>query len=98
MAQGVEISDDAQAFARQFDLVGLQRHLRVMGVFARLCLRDQKPDYLNDLPLVLDYVREALARYHAEPAVGAFSDWFEEAVMPKVASQHWYSGQRTDEC
>ena len=96
MAQGVEISDDAQAFARQFDLVGLQRHLRVMGVFARLCLRDQKPDYLNDLPLVLDYVREALARYHAEPAVGAFSDWFEEAVMPKVASQHWYSGQRTD--
>jgi len=97
MAQGVEISDDARAFARQFDLVGLQRHLRVMGVFARLCLRDQKPDYLNDLPLVLYYVREALARYNAEPAVGAFSDWFEEAVMPKVASQHWYSGQRADE-
>jgi aminoglycoside/choline kinase family phosphotransferase len=96
VTQGVEISEDAQAFARQFDLVGLQRHLRVMGVFARLCLRDQKPDYLNDLPLVLDYVREALARYDAEPAVGAFSDWFESAVMPKVASQHWYSHQRTD--
>jgi aminoglycoside/choline kinase family phosphotransferase len=94
--QGVEISQDAQAFARQFDLVGLQRHLRVMGVFARLCLRDQKPDYLNDLPLVLDYVREALARYGAEPAVGAFSDWFDRAVMPKVASQHWHSHQRAD--
>ena len=96
VTQGVEISEDAQAFARQFDLVGLQRHLRVMGVFARLCLRDQKPDYLNDLPLVLDYVREALARYDAEPAVGAFSDWFDRAVMPKVASQHWYSHQRAD--
>ena len=94
--QGVDISDDAQSFARQFDLVGLQRHLRVLGVFARLCLRDQKPDYLNDLPLVLDYVREALARYEAEPAIGAFSDWFERTVMPKIASQHWYSDQRTD--
>ena len=94
--QGVDISDDAQSFARQFDLVGLQRHLRVLGVFARLCLRDQKPDYLNDLPLVLDYVREALARYDAEPAVGAFSDWFEHTVMPKVATQHWYSDQPTD--
>ena len=94
--QGVDISDDSQSFARQFDLVGLQRHLRVMGVFARLCLRDQKPDYLNDLPLVLDYVREALARYDADPAVGAFSGWFERTVMPRVASQHWHGGQRTD--
>ncbi|MDC3016017.1 phosphotransferase [Luminiphilus sp.] len=94
--RGVDISDDSQSFARQFDLVGLQRHLRVLGVFARLCLRDQKPDYLNDLPLVLDYVREALARYDAEPAVGAFSDWFERTVMPKVSIQHWYSDQRTD--
>ena len=96
VTQGVEISEDAQALARHFDLVGLQRHLRAMGVFARLCLRDQKPDYLNDLPLVLDYVREALARYDAEPAVRAFSDWFESTVMPKVESQHWYSDQRTD--
>ena len=96
VTQGVDISDDAQSFARHFDLVGLQRHLRVLGVFARLCLRDQKPDYLNDLPLVLDYVREALARYDAEPAVGAFSDWFERTVMPKVATQHWYSDQQTD--
>ena len=94
--RGVDIPDDSQSFARQFDLVGLQRHLRVLGVFARLCLRDQKPDYLSDLPLVLDYVREALARYDAEPAVGAFSDWFERTVMPKVATQHWYSDQRTD--
>ena len=96
IAEGVEIADDAKTFARQFDLVGLQRHLRVLGVFARLCLRDQKPDYLNDLPLVLDYVREVLARYGAERAVGAFSDWFEGTVMPRVANQHWYRDRSPD--
>ena len=92
----MEASDDSQSFVRHFDLVGLQRHLRVMGVFARLCLRDQKPAYLDDLPLVLGYVREAFARYNAEPAVGAFSGWFEGIVMPRVANQHWYSEYRTD--
>ena len=97
IAEGVEIADDAKTFTRQFDLVGLQRHLRVLGVFARLCLRDQKPDYLNDLPLVLDYVREVLARYSAERAVGAFSDWFEGTVMPRVANQHWYRDRSPDE-
>jgi aminoglycoside/choline kinase family phosphotransferase len=70
--------------------VGLQRHLRVLGVFARLCLRDDKPDYLNDLPLVLAYTREALTLYEAEPAIAGFSGWFEEVVMPRVAEQHWY--------
>ena len=46
---------DTATFIRDFDLVGLQRHLRVLGVFARLCMRDKKSDYLNDLPLVLSY-------------------------------------------
>ena len=89
-AQGVEVSDDAQQFVRQFDLVGLQRHLRVMGVFARLSLRDHKSSYLNDLPLVLAYVRETLERYCHEPQIGDFSNWFENLVMPNVARQPWY--------
>ena len=75
------------AFIRDFDLVGLQRHLRVLGVFARLCLRDGKPDYLKDLPLVLAYTREALALYESEPAIAAFSEWFEGVVMPRIAAQ-----------
>ena len=89
LSAGVAVSDE-RAFIRDFDLVGLQRHLRVLGVFARLCLRDDKPDYLNDLPLVLAYTREALTLYEAEPAIGGFSGWFEEVVMPRVAEQHWY--------
>jgi len=89
LSAGVAVPDE-RAFIRDFDLVGLQRHLRVLGVFARLCLRDDKPDYLNDLPLVLAYTREALTLYEAEPAIADFSGWFEGVVMPRVAEQHWY--------
>jgi aminoglycoside/choline kinase family phosphotransferase len=93
---GVEVPSE-HVFIRDFDLVGLQRHLRVLGVFARLCLRDAKPDYLNDLPLVLAYTREALGSYQDEPAIGAFSTWFESAVMPRIAEQSWYQSHHGDE-
>ena len=62
----------------------------MLGVFARLSLRDQKSSYLNDLPLVLRYTREVLSFYHHEAPVGAFGDWFEEVVMPLVSQQDWY--------
>ena len=68
-------------FRLWFDLMGLQRHLKVLGVFARLHLRDQKSDYLADLPLVTEYVREALlltAGWHE--SVADFRGWFEAAV------------------
>ena len=89
LSTGVLVPGES-AFIRDFDLVGLQRHLRVLGVFARLCLRDGKPDYLKDLPLVLVYTREALALYESEPAIAAFSEWFEGVVMPRIAAQEWY--------
>lgn len=57
------IDADADMFRRWFDFTGLQRHLKVLGLFCRLCYRDGKPHYLADLPLVLDYVREVGARY-----------------------------------
>ncbi|CDZ76526.1 putative phosphotransferase related to Ser/Thr protein kinases [Legionella massiliensis] len=47
-------------FARAFDYCGLQRHLKVLGVFSRLYLRDNKPNYLQDLPLTLHYVMACL--------------------------------------
>jgi aminoglycoside/choline kinase family phosphotransferase len=43
--------------------MGLQRHLKVLGIFARLSHRDGKDRYLADLPLVLRYVQEVAARY-----------------------------------
>lgn len=54
---------DAAQFRRWFDFTGLQRHIKVLGLFCRLCYRDDKPHYLADLPLVFDYVREVCARY-----------------------------------
>jgi N-acetylmuramate 1-kinase len=50
-------------FIRWFDLVGLQRHLKVLGIFARLFYRDGKQQYLKDLPRVLRYTREAAGAY-----------------------------------
>jgi aminoglycoside/choline kinase family phosphotransferase len=57
------VVDDAAQFRRWFDFTGLQRHIKVLGLFCRLCYRDGKPRYLEDLPLVLDYVLEVCARY-----------------------------------
>lgn len=80
---------DAQAL-RWFDWIGLQRHLKVLGTFARLYLRDGKPAYLDDLPLVVHYVLEMLVKY--APADAAFADfhaWFEQRLSPLIARQTW---------
>ncbi len=88
--QSVSPVDDA-IFLRWFDLMGLQRHLKVLGIFARLCLRDGKPGYLNDLPLVLAYVLQALNLYApVSPAVARFEDVFLEDVLPACTTQPWY--------
>lgn len=50
-------------FMRWFDLMGAQRHIKVLGIFSRLNHRDGKPAYLNDLPRVLAYVLDTCARY-----------------------------------
>ena len=55
------------AFLRAFDLMGLQRHLKVLGIFCRLWYRDGKAGYLQDLPLVWKYTRE-VGRRHPETA------------------------------
>jgi hypothetical protein len=48
---------------RWFDWMGVQRHLKASGIFARLWLRDGKPGYLNDIPRTLSYVRDVSSRY-----------------------------------
>ena len=50
-------------FLRWFDLTGLQRHLKNLGIFARLHYRDNKSGYLNDIPQVLKYISETCHRY-----------------------------------
>lgn len=58
---GIEADDTT--FLRWFDFMGLQRHIKVLGIFCRLWLRDGKPGYLGDLPLTLRYLLEAAERY-----------------------------------
>jgi aminoglycoside/choline kinase family phosphotransferase len=60
---GFALAGDEAQFVRWFDLMGLQRHIKVLGIFARLFYRDGKPGYLKDLPRVLDYVKAAAAKY-----------------------------------
>lgn len=66
-ALGMRGLDNADQFLRWFDLMGIQRHLKATGIFARLHLRDGKPGYLRDIPRTLGYVLE-VASHHAELA------------------------------
>lgn len=71
---------DAQNFQRWFDLMGLQRHIKVLGIFARLYHRDGKAGYLNDLPLVLSYVLEIGSRYHE---TSELVEWMHRVGIPQ---------------
>lgn len=54
---------DITTFTRWFDLMGLQRHLKVLGIFCRLNYRDNKPNYIDDLPQTLRYILQVCRRY-----------------------------------
>jgi len=60
---GLPVNPDIDAFYRDFEFMGLQRHLKVLGIFARLNYRDGKSAYLSDLPLVMEYTRKTAQRY-----------------------------------
>jgi len=60
---GLPVHQDFSDFYRDYEWMGVQRHLKVLGIFARLYYRDGKEGYLKDLPLVMAYLRAACARY-----------------------------------
>jgi aminoglycoside/choline kinase family phosphotransferase len=72
--------DDGE-FLRWFDLIGVQRHIKVLGIFARLWYRDGKPGYLQDLPLTLEYVRDACSRYRE---LAEFSRFLEQRIVNEL--------------
>ena len=77
--RGIVHDVDQQQFFRDFDLMGLQRHLKVMGIFARLNIRDNKPCYLADIPQVIRYFLEVSQRYRE---ISPFVDWFNKDLLP----------------
>ena len=60
---GLPVANDFSGFYRDYEWMGVQRHLKVLGIFARLYHRDGKDGYLKDLPLVMAYLRAACACY-----------------------------------
>ena len=80
-SRGGRVGGSPAQFLRWFDLIGVQRHIKVLGIFARLWYRDGKPGYLRDLPLTLDYVREGCRLY---PELAELSEFFERRVAPEL--------------
>ncbi len=80
---GLPVNPDIDAFYRDFEFMGLQRHLKILGIFCRLNYRDGKAAYLNDLPMVLDYVRKTANRYIALKPLVRLLDAFEDKT-PQV--------------
>jgi aminoglycoside/choline kinase family phosphotransferase len=60
---GLPVAGDFAAFYRDFEWMGLQRHLKVIGIFARINYRDGKPGYLEDTPRFFEYARAVTGRY-----------------------------------
>lgn len=77
-AAGLPVGPDFAAFRRACDWMGVQRHLKVIGIFARINYRDGKPHYLADVPRFVRYVREVAARY---PELAALLRLFDELGM-----------------
>ena len=60
---GLPVHNDFSEFFRDYEWMGVQRHIKVLGIFARLYHRDGKENYLKDMPLVMEYLRRACERY-----------------------------------
>ncbi|HEY5806952.1 MAG TPA: phosphotransferase [Povalibacter sp.] len=78
-AAGVDTGPDQKTFLRWFDMMGVQRHLKAIGIFARLWHRDGKPGYLKDIPRTLNYVRVVCASY---PELQYLRQLIDSRVMP----------------
>ena len=75
---GLPVDGDFGAFYRAFEWMGLQRHLKVLGIFARIRYRDGKPAYLEDAPRFLGYARAVCTRYAALAPLAQLLDELEQ--------------------
>jgi len=70
-----------EQYLRWFDLMGMQRHIKVLGIFSRLCYRDQKPGYINDFPRILNYLLSVSERY---PEFSQFHQFLKHTIAPSI--------------
>jgi aminoglycoside/choline kinase family phosphotransferase len=78
-AAGVIPSQTFTDFLRDFDWMGIQRHIKVIGIFSRLNLRDKKSGYLKDIPVAMQYLTDALGQFGE---FAHFNNWMQARVMP----------------
>jgi N-acetylmuramate 1-kinase len=88
---GFVLGADEGEFIRWFDLMGLQRHIKVLGIFARLHYRDGKSGYLKDLPRVLAYTKTAAALY---PETAEFAEYIDAHIGPRFDAAQARVGAR----
>jgi aminoglycoside/choline kinase family phosphotransferase len=81
VSAGIDCGVDAVEFRHWFDLMGVQRQLKVAGIFARLAHRDGKTRYLADIPRVLGYTRKTCRRH---PVLAELGDWLDGIVWPTM--------------
>ena len=76
----IPVPKDFGVFWKDVEWMGLQRHLKVLGIFARLNYRDGKPKYLADTPRFINYVRQTAHRYDELKALLFLIDQIEDSV------------------
>lgn len=81
LQSGVLRKEHEDSFLRWFDLMGVQRHLKASGIFARLNIRDGKPGYLKDIPRTLNYIVEIAPEY---PELEPLVDFIAGRVLPAL--------------
>jgi N-acetylmuramate 1-kinase len=81
LQSGVLRTEHEDSFLRWFDLMGVQRHLKASGIFARLNIRDGKPGYLQDIPRTLGYIVELVPEY---PELAPLAGLISERVLPAL--------------
>jgi len=80
--RGIPVQTDFEEFLRASDLMGVQRHLKVIGIFARICHRDGKPRYLADVPRFFAYIESVVAR---RPELGELGELLASLRQPDGA-------------
>ncbi len=81
---GLPVNPDIDQFYRDFEFMGVQRHLKVLGIFARLSHRDQKTHYLKDIPLVMKYASKTAHRYSELAPLAKLLDELQD-IKPQAA-------------
>lgn len=76
--QGLKVNQDFGAFYQELEWMGLQRHLKILGVFARLHHRDGKSNYLEAMPRIVQYIRSVIGRYSAFKPLQQLFDHLDE--------------------